>query len=405
MIKKLRLRFILAALLSVLFVLSCTMLIINGLDYSSMESHAQTTLANINDVGTDEYSYYMNPNRPMNRDDGFLREHYFLVDFDSNGEVTRTNFMHIFSINEEEGVEMAKKVYAKESKTGSSGNFRYQKREKEDKLTIAFLDITEKVNSFNNSLVTSLTVSGISYGAFAVIIVLASLIAFRNSAESYRKQKAFITNASHELKTPLTIISTDLEIIEMDYGQNEWSESIRDQVNRLTTMTNQLVTLSKLGEDSSNYQFETISLSELAKACIDSFLPSFQKRGLSFKQEIGEQIIMRGSKNLLNELFYIFFDNALKYAKDNGEVGVKIEPNKGKINLTFYNDIDDDEIDTSQLMERFYRSPNAKKEGTGIGLSIAKEIIEHHKGKINISIKNNKIIFAIVFPSKMKGKK
>ena len=159
MIKKLRLRFILVALLSVLFVLSCTMLIINGLDYSSMESHAQTTLANINDVGTDEYSYYMNPNRPMNRDDGFLREHYFLVDFDNNGEVTRTNFMHIFSISEDEGVELAKKAYIKESKTGSSGNFRYQKREKEDKTTIAFLDITEKIDSFNNSLTSSLTVS------------------------------------------------------------------------------------------------------------------------------------------------------------------------------------------------------------------------------------------------------
>ena len=406
MIKKLRLRFILVALLSVLLVLSATMFIINGHDYVKMEDQSQKTLSDINDVGVDEYSYYMNPNRPMNMDQGFLREHYFLVEFDENGDVTNQNFMHIFSIQEDQGIEIAKKVFSRDSKAGSSGNFRYQKRKKEDKTTIAFLDITEKLNSYNNFLVTSLTVSGISYSVLAALIIVASFVVFRTSEESYRKQKAFITNASHELKTPLTIISTDLEIIEMDYGKSEWSESIKDQVNRLTTMTNQLVTLSKLEENSLNYIVEIVSLSELARARIDSFLPSYQKKGLSFKQEIAYGVLMKGNKYLLDELFYIFFDNSLKYAKENGEVGIKIEHGKGKITLTFYNDVEkDNEIDTSQLMERFYRSPNSKKEGTGIGLSIAKEIIERHKGKIAISIVNDRIMFVITFPSNVKGSK
>ena len=406
MIKKLRLRFILVSLLSVLFVLSGTIFTINAYNYSKMESQSQRTLSDINDIGTDEYSYYMNPNRPMNRDEGFLREHYFLVDFDENGEITRTNFMHIFSIQEDQGKEIAKTVYEKDNKAGSYGNFRYQKRNGDDKTTLAFLDITDKLNSFNNFLASSLVVSGISYSVLAVLIVVASFVVFRTSEESYRKQKAFITNASHELKTPLTIISTDIEIIEMDYGQSEWIDSIKDQVKRLTTMTNQLVTLSRLEENTLNYSIEIISLSELARACIDSFIPSYEKRGLTFKQEIAYGVLMKGNKTLLDELFHIFFDNSLKYTKENGEVGIKIEQSKGKITLVFYNDVEEDNaIDANQLMERFYRSPNAKKDGTGIGLSIAKEIIERHKGKISISIKDSKIQFVINFPSNIKGNK
>jgi signal transduction histidine kinase len=184
----------------------------------------------------------------------------------------------------------------------------------------------------------------------------------------------------------------------MDHGKSEWTESIHDQVIRLNTMTKQLVTLSRLDEgNTSNYPFAEFSLSKLASESVDSFAPTFKSKQLSFNSDIPSDINMKGNMYLINELFYIFFDNALKYTKSNGEASLTIKKNQNKkIEITFSNDIEDNEMDTEQLFERFYRSPNSvSKEGSGIGLSIAKEIIELHKGKVNVSVKEGKIYFNI----------
>ena len=164
-------------------------------------------------------------------------------------------------------------------------------------------------------------------------------------------------------------------------------------------MTNQLVTLSKIDESNlKNYPFEDFSLSQLAKECLEAFLPTFKNKELTLVDEINEYINMHGNKFLINELFYIFLDNALKYTMDKGEILVRVKNIKSQIEIMFSNDIDkESEIDTNVLFERFYRSPNAKKDGSGIGLSIAKEIIDAHHGKIKANIKDNKIYFVITF--------
>ena len=265
---------------------------------------------------------------------------------------------------------------------------------------VAFLDTSERMHAFNNFFMSSMIIAAISYSLLAVLIILSSKLVFRTSEESYKKQKAFITNASHELKTPLTIISTDLELVEMDHGKSEWTESIHDQVMRLNTMTKQLVTLSKLDEaNMANYPFTTFSISKLAQESVDAFLPTYKNKGLTFNSDITPDIDIKASKYLINELFYIFLDNALKYTKDKGEVNFSLKRNQfKKVEVNFSNDIEDNEIDTNQLFERFYRSPNSSsKEGSGIGLSIAKEIIELHKAKITVFIKDNKINFNIIF--------
>ena len=164
-------------------------------------------------------------------------------------------------------------------------------------------------------------------------------------------------------------------------------------------MTNQLVTLSKLDEDSlNNYPLSNISLSELAKESANAFAPTFEKNEFKFSYEIDDSLSIKGNRNLINELFYIFMDNALKYAKPKGEINLSAKKNKNRVEINFINDIEDDEMDVNLLFERFYRSPHSnKKEGSGIGLSIAKEIIDLHKAKITTSIKNQKIYFTIVF--------
>ena len=400
MIKKLRLRFILMALASILFVLSATIGAINIYNYVKIENEAQSSLRIVVEHGLEESNTQPGKGGPTKPEDSVLREHYFVVAFDNNGDVSGSNFKHIFSINESDGKELAISIYNKNSNKGTHGSYKYLRSENSGTVYIVFLDVKDKMNSFNTFLLSSIAISLISYAVLAALIVLSSRFIFKTSEESYRKQKAFVTNASHELKTPLTIISTDLEIVEMDHGKNEWTDSIRDQVNRLTTMTNQLVTLSKLEEnDLSQYPFENFSLNQVANECIEAFLPTFQKKELILECHIKENINMYGNKYLLNELFYIFLDNALKYTKEKGKASLEIRNSKNKIELLFSNDIEDEqEIDTKQLFERFYRSPNSnKKEGSGIGLSIAKEIVDLHKGKFNVSTSDKRINFLITF--------
>ena len=444
MIRKLRLRFILAALVSILFVLSATIAAINVSNYMKVERETKESLDSVIEYGHQSrlMSYSGNwggqygggqygggqggvgPQDPGRRNQD-LNEQYFITVFDESGSIEYYDYTHIAPGDSDTELRqlMSMKIYASGETEGSVGQLRFKRVDTDDtvervtgweygpdgpqatteeievKLTfVAFLDTSERYHNFNNFFVSSMVIAAISYTVLALLIILSSKLVFKTSEESYKKQKAFITNASHELKTPLTIISTDLELIEMDHGKTEWTESIHDQVLRLNTMTKQLVTLSRLDEANlDNYPFATFSLTQLADESIEAFAPTYKNRELTFKHEVGLDIDIRANKYLINELFYIFLDNALKYAKNKGEVTLIVRKNiNKKVDIIFSNDIEDDEMDTNLLFERFYRSPkSSSKEGSGIGLSIAKEIIELHKGKVNVSVKDGKIYFNI----------
>ena len=451
MIRKLRLRFILAALVSILFVLAATIAAINVSSHIKMENETVESLNNIIEY-SHQNALMMNgvmlsqqepqpgggqPGGPGGQGGGQpggyfyprreeINEQYFVTVFNEEGSIEWYDYNHIAPGDSDDELRqvMSTKIYNSGETEGTIGKLRFKvastdetaevvtgwemnpeggqpiTEERELKFTyVAFLDTSERNHAFNNFFMSSMVIAGISYTVLAILIILSSKLVFRTSEESYKKQKAFITNASHELKTPLTIISTDLELVEMDHGKSEWTESIHDQVIRLNTMTKQLVTLSRLDEgNASNYPFSEFSLSKLASESVDSFAPTFKSKQLSFNSDIPSDINMKGNMYLINELFYIFFDNALKYTKSNGEASLSVKKNQNrKIEIIFSNDIEDNEMDTEQLFERFYRSPNSvSKEGSGIGLSIAKEIVELHKGKISVAIKENKIFFNIV---------
>ena len=426
-IKKLKLRFIIAALLSVFLVLASTIAAINIANYLKTEEEANEILdrAILNERRefSNQFDFDMNGNMFARRDeDGYVfkdrgdvpRGQFFVTVFNSdNDDIWYTDF-HAISRNKEADQSKAVEAYKSEESKGSVDNFRYKTLSSTETITfsgdwgenvvefnvtyVAMIDMIEMHHGTNNYLISSIVVAVISYLIIALLIVLSSQAVFKTSEESYRKQKAFVTNASHELKTPLTIINADLELLEMDNGDNEWTDSIRDQVRRLTAMTNQLVTLSKLDEnDLKNYPFDNVDVSNIAKETIDAFVPLYEKKNIMFSSDISDDVLIYGNKYLINELFYIFLDNALKYTKDNGELNVVVKKNNKKVEIIFANDTIDKEIDVNQIFERFYRSPSSnKKEGSGIGLSIAKEIVILHKGKISASINDDKIYFTLV---------
>ena len=401
MIKKLRIRFIIISMVSVFLVLFVTMGAINVSNYVVVHNGVTNALTEIIRQGTKEPGEGGPGDKKQTSKVELRQEHYFIVSFNNDGTIKETNDKHTFMLSLEECNELATKVYKDELTGGRYNTLRYRKAVKEDGLTyIAFIDIKDKINNYLNFFVLSYLISIGAYLVFFALIVIASRIAYKPSEEAYKNQKRFITNASHELKTPLTIISADMDLIEMDNGKTEWSDSIRDQIRRLNEMTNQLVTLSKLEEEDNRFPFEDFSLNEVCLKAIDAFKSSFKKENIKFGSNIASNITMYGNRYLINELIYLFLDNSLKYTGGDNKSSyfVVSQNSKGKIEFRFSNTLDkNDEVDVRQVLDRFYRSPSTKKEGSGIGLSVGQEIVKLHKGKIDVDKNNNSITFVITF--------
>ena len=434
MIKRLRIYFIIISLVSILCILAIAMASINIYNYSKVNSEAEMTLNDAIDESARGFGFWNglpktfdewgnpggqsnenegNPPEPKEGDprldendwkgpgfDHLKNDNYFVIRFNNDGVIIDDfSFVGVRWVEESSAREMATNVYKGEDSTGRIDEIQFKKENREGITYVAFVDLHRQLQTADTFLCTSFIVAGLSFLVLGGLIVLASFIIFKPSEQAYQKQKKFITNASHELKTPLTIINTDLEIIEMDNGANEWTDSIKDQVNRLTVMTNQLVTLSRLDESNKeNYPFEVFSLSEIVNKSIEAFIPLYEKQGLSLKYDISEDIDIKGNESLINQLIYILLDNANKYAKDGGTVSVSLSKNnKNQVCLSVSNDIEDNsQIDVEQVFDRFYRAPTAKTSGSGIGLSIASEIVKLHKGQIVAHIENNKIYFEVI---------
>ena len=275
---------------------------------------------------------------------------------------------------------------------------RYKRVKEGNNTKVAVIDLYQHLKQARISVWGSLIVGVAAYLVILALILISSRLVIRPSEISYEKQKEFITNASHELKTPLTIISTDVEIIEMDHGQSEWTQSIKDQVLNLTQMTNQLVTSARLEEDNaSSYPMEEFNVTEVIEESIEAFAASLKNKNLSLNTKLEKGVKLNGNKYLINELLYIFFDNALKYCEDNGDVEVSLKRNKGKVEICFANTLPKgNEVEVDKLFDRFYRDPNSKVSGTGIGLAISKQIVELHKGRIEAVQDGNKIKFIVI---------
>ena len=411
MLKKLRRKFILISMLSVFFVLASTIAAINISNYASIENSSKSTLTEIiknglDDKGPEDRSRAPGdgekpPEGGVPEKPGFRQSNYFISVFDANGNLKDYNYNHIFYLSEKQCKDLSLKVYKNQLTGRRYETFRFTKEVKNKLTYVAFVDIKLELENANKFLLISSLVSVGSYALLFGLIIIASRIAFKPSEDAYKKQKKFITNASHELKTPLTIISADLDLIELDNGKSEWSDSIRSQVEKLTTMTSQLVELSRLEEEEkSNYPFEDFSVNEVCGSAIRTFGPSFKKEKIKFSYNISEDLKMYGNKHLIEKLLYIFLDNSLKYTGgENKTSDLVINKNsRGKIQFVFSNTLSsDDETDPKLITERFYRAPSNKKEGSGIGLSIAQEIVSLHKGKIKVDKSNFVLSFYITF--------
>ena len=256
---------------------------------------------------------------------------------------------------------------------------------------------------------TMLSVSAIigvlSFLLVLLIIIFASGRAVRPIAESYTKQKQFVTDAGHELKTPLTVISANNELARMIYGNSEWFDSIDKQVGKMNGLVRSLITLAKMDEEEKPV-FTSFNLSDAVYDTAKSFENLIHAKGRILTLDIENNIMYLGDESKLRQVVSILVDNAVKYCSEQGKIAVRLTTQKS-VQLAVTNDYTASEgFDPDKVFERFYRKDKARTSdgGYGLGLSIAKAITEMHKGEIRAKVlEYNRVRFEVVLPRGRSG--
>lgn len=404
MIGKLRKKFIAIAVLSTFLVLSIIISGIHIMNYNRIENNSDRMLSLISENGGkmpfDKPKFLMGKKDDIDRKEMMhfspetpYETRYFSVFINENGVVERADTGRIAAIDTENAVLYAKEVYNGNKAKGFEGNYRFLKYEENGTTIITFLDCTRELEGFKSFVLISVIVSILGLIAVSVLIVIASKIILKPVEESYLKQKQFITNAGHEIKTPLTIIDANTEVIEMINGESEWTDSIKNQVKRLSSLTADLISLSRM-EEESRFVMNDFPISEVIEEESDVFKNMAEIKGKEMTVEIEKNINYKGDEKAIRQLASILLENAIKYTNDNGKIDVKLKKNGRKIQFSVYNTVRKiTKEDTERMFERFYRadsSRNSETGGYGIGLSIASAIVSAHKGKIKAETTDEK---------------
>ena len=222
-------------------------------------------------------------------------------------------------------------------------------------------------------------------------------------AESLEKQKQFVTNAGHEIKTPITIIDADLEILRMETGDNEWVQDIRAQTARLAALTNDLICLSRMEEEEVQAKRIEFPFSDAVRETAESFQALARTRGRTLRIHVEPMLSYVGEEKSLCQLTEILLDNAIKYSREGDEVRLTLEKQGRLIRLAVDNGVQNlpkDVVDN--MFDRFYRGDRARASeggGYGIGLSIAQAIVSAHRGKISAAVSAGRLTMTVLLPA------
>lgn len=405
MINQYRRKFILITMLSLLGVLVVLIGSINFSNYQRTTRERDMILEKITsseDIFSEplEQNQEMPPkdnNAPMGPEFRF-QVRFFEVTLDSNNELVSMKLDHIASISASEAYSYATMVAKKNRTKGYYQNYRYLVTTSDDNTTYTFLESSREISTNRSFLLISSIVSLIGYLVVFALITFLSKLIVKPFYQNMEKQKRFITDASHELKTPLTIINADIDVIELDSGENTWTQSIRKQTARLANMTKKLTLMAKMDEDAHNFEMSDVKIGEVLHQAVDDFHTVFNNHDKTIHLDCNFDQTIKASEELINELFFILLDNANKYSL--GDIDIHTKLDKNHLTITFANPADVPDGNLDYLLDRFYRldeARNSKSGGSGIGLSIAKAIMDIHHGKISVKGLNKTIIFTIIF--------
>ncbi|MCD7771271.1 MAG: HAMP domain-containing histidine kinase [Oscillospiraceae bacterium] len=425
MINNLRLKLIGATMLSLIIVLSVVVGVIAYSTYRGIVDDADIVLMLLADNGGSFPDKVESPPdgdgidpSDGNGDGGNRRQNtilqspeleyetrYFTVTFNNrSGNLVSVNTGKIAAVDSSAAVEYAEKVLAKSSTKGFVDDYRYLVYDGETEKTIVFLDCARNMSTFRTVITASLGISATGLVMVLILLIFLSGRIVKPFWENYEKQRRFITDAGHDLKTPLTVIGADAEVLEMDIGENEWITDIRNQVTRLTDMTNSLIMLSKMEEPEPQYQMIDFPLSDIVEEVLDQYRSLAKTHEKNLSGSIQPMISLNGDEKSIRRLLGVLLDNAMKYSDEHGTITLTLEQQRGTIRLSVFNTCPYMPKESlPHLFDRFYRtdeSRNSQTGGYGLGLSIAAAIVTAHKGKISASTTDEKsLLITVTLPS------
>ena len=408
MIKKLRAKLILACMFSLAVVLLVILGGVNLMSYQKVVSDADTVLSLLaaNDGAfpklrapqeEKDEGYFAPFGTPGGKPNLFnqrimspetpYESRFFSVLLGEDGQAVETDTGQIAAVDAEQATDYAQKAAASGKTSGFLDDYRFLVQNESGGIRIIFLDCGRSLSSFRTTLLASVSLAVLGLAAVLFLLLILSRRIVRPMAESYEKQRQFITDAGHELKTPMTIISADADLAEMECGENQWLTDIRRQAQRLTALTNDLIYLSRMEEEQPKLQYIDFPISDVVEEMAQSFAAPARSQDKDFQVQVQPMLSFKGDEKGIRQLVSILLDNALKYSPPGGQLALRLEKQGRNLLLTVSNTcaqlMEQDKL--PHLFDRFYRtdqSRNSQSGGYGLGLSIAKSIVSAHKGNI-----------------------
>ncbi len=416
MIRTLRRKFIAIAMLSLLGTLAVLCAAIGVGNYLATSNRADRAIDLLYENGGD---FPAPPNGAPDPSGGFgfqvtpetqFETRYFIVELTAEREVRSVDTEHIAALDRQTVVEYISEILDQDRDRGYAGYYRFGVFPGGDGgSTIIGLDCFVQIQGAYNMFRITLLVALACAAVVLLLLAFFSRRAIRPFVENLERQRQFVTDASHELKTPLSILSADLGMLEEPHPGDRWLESAQAQIVRLNKLTKNLVELARTEESVRREAVTVFSLSDIVQANAEAFEMLAEAGGKTLAAEVAERVEMEGVQDDLFRLLSILLDNAVKYCDPGGEIRLKLSRRGRTVSLTVSNPCGDlDPTKLPRYFDRFYRADSSRARSTGgygIGLSTAKAIVQRHRGRITNSYDGRNITFAVTLPQGQYGRR
>lgn len=339
---------------------------------------ARATVALLPDVSLDQSA------QPTTAHD-VLDGRFFSVWIGTNGSALGLNVGNNSPVSTERAWNYAQQALLNGPERGWVDGYRYSIGHTPQGVLVVFVNGEATMESTNQLLMIALAVFLLSWALITALVTALSKRAIAPAAEGFERQRQFVTDANHELKTPLTLMLSNLDIIELENGPSEWIDDTRAEGQRMARLVNQLVALSRMDENDANLKSEPVDLSGLARDAANEFASLATERGKHLESHIDPDVSCSGDGEQLRRLVAVLLDNAVKYCDTGGTIEVRLQSARRRPQFIVENTYAEvNSVEFGRLFDRFYRSDAARgsSDSFGVGLSLAQGIAQQHHGEI-----------------------